>query len=557
MLSLSQLNDLVNNPHFDSKEKWQEEIVKRRDVYFGMSLHIDGACPAWYLMRDPRIGWLPGNLLEKRPIVGWYGYEYHWIFDNILFNRYPNEPEVIRQWRFSNYKPFQKVFFDKCISMVTGAIFQDSSYSVTIQDKDDNDYIWGNNFEVAYERGGRSTKTNLVQYFAANFKTIAGDPNGLFLVIPRESSEATTAQRIEPVVWFIHSKFIRFITPDEIAFWHDGYRWVVNKFGYFRWRKKEQSDTWELVEPNGYYGHMLGYIPAFVAGGQWNNQGFYESWLHGAKAIADDYVITKSDQAMCAKQASNPWVQEADVDCPDCTAGKIQQCNACHKIGDRCVCDEGERQWVLANCATCGGTGGISNNPGQRIIVPKDMMDKDMVRVINIPVDANKMHSENAETSEINLQKALHLSYIDEAQSAVAKQKDMETRYQFIMGINNDFFDRLIHDAAKAISALRNISVNGGTVAPTPSEIAIVKPTQFQIKTSYDLLEEMKAGKESGIPVYQYGALLEDYVDKQFGGNDVLKKKTCIINQMDDLANRPVNEIAILVLNGAATQRDW
>ncbi len=35
----------------------------------------------------------------------------------------------------------------QCIQVVTGAIFQDSGYSITITDKADNEYIWGNNFD--------------------------------------------------------------------------------------------------------------------------------------------------------------------------------------------------------------------------------------------------------------------------------------------------------------------------------------------------------------------------------------------------------------------------
>lgn len=546
MLSIAQLNQLVNGPDFSNKEKWDQSIIKRRDVYYGMSLHIDGACPAWDVMRNPRLGWIPENITQKRPLLGWFGIEYHLIFDNILFNRYPNEPERTRQWRFSAYKPFQKAYFAKCDQMVTGAIFQDSGYRVEVVDKDDNEYIWGNNFE----------KKNLIQFYAARFKTIVADPNGYFLVIPKESAERTTTDRIEPEIWFVKSSELRYISEDEIAFERDGLRWVVNKFGYFRWRKAQETEQWFLVEGNGYYGHMLGYIPMFVAGGVWNDQGFYESWLHAGKAIADDYVIIKSDEAMCAKQASHPWIIEADAECPHCHGGDVQYCHTCHKRGELCECDEGMSHMTLAKCDACGGTGHISNNPGDRMTAPKEDMKLDLVKVVNIPVDANEMHAKRAERAELNLQKALHLNYIDQAQSAVSKNKDFETRYQFIDGINNDYFDRLIPNSIDAITALRNITVKNGVISPTPGDKIIVKPSQFQIKTTTDLLEEMKSGKDSGIPTYQLNALTEDYVDKQFGGNAVLKRKTSLINQMDILAGKSSADVSVAVLNGFATQRD-
>lgn len=547
MLTLPDLTKLVN----DENRKIHDDVLKSRDVYYGMSLHIDGACPMWTSLRDNRLGWIQGNFIETRPILGWFGVEYHKIFDVVLFNRYPNEKEVTRQWRFSQYKPFQKAFFGKAISMVTGAIFQDSGYSVTVEDREDNEYIWGKNF-----RSGEYGKTNLINYFAGQFKAIASDPNGYFCIVPKEPAAQTTTQRIEPGVWFINSKDIIFRSEHEVVFKREEYIWAVNEFGYFRWVKNEASKKWELVEPEGYYPHMLGYIPAIIAGGVWSSQGFYDSWLNDGKAIADDYVIIKSDEAMCAKQASHPFIIEASEDCPECENGKIQWCNTCNHSGDSCNCSD-SAELFLRSCDGCHGTGYISHNPGDRLIAPKEDMERALIQVVNVPVDANEMHAKRAERAELNLQKSLHLNYIDEAQSGTAKDKDMETRYQFILAISNDFFDRIIPTAIEIITSLRNITVSDGTIKPTPVNVQIVKPTQFQIKTSFDLLEELKAGKESGIPEYQKGALLEDYVDKQFGGNEALKRKTNLINQLDKLANKSVADISIMVLNNAATNRDW
>ncbi len=550
MLTLEGLTSLIN----DKDRKIHKDILNNRQVYYGMSLHIDGACPRWTSLRDNRLGWVIGNFIEKEPLMGWYGLPYQEIFDIILFNRYPNEKEITRQWRFSQYKPFQKAFFGKAISMTTGAIFQDSGYSITLEDKEDNDYIWGNNFSVTHSVG--TSKTNLVNYFAAHFKSIAEDPNGYFLVLPRESREGTTTQRIEPDVWFICSKHIHWITDDEIVFERGEYRWAVNKFGYFRWRK--EGAEWVLVEKDGYYGHFLGYIPIFVAGGVWNSQGFYDSWLVDGKAIADDYVIIKSDEAMCAKQASHPWIIEASEDCPDCQhTGKMQFCLKCNKTGEGCSCDDSVRQLTLQNCNRCSGTGIISHNPGDRLIAPKDDMEHALIQVVNVPVDANEMHAKRAEQAELNLQKALHLNYIDQAQSKIAKDKDMETRYQYILTVSNDYFDRLIPSVINSITAIRNIKVSNGLIVPTPVDMVIVKPTQFQIKTSFDLLEELKEADSSGIPPYQKGALLVDYVDKQFGGNDYLKKKTIIINQMDVISNTSEADISIKLLNNGIEHRKY
>lgn len=550
MLSTQDLQNFISSPDFDRKEKWQEDIIKRRDVYFGMSLHMDGACPYWISLRDPRLGWIPSNYMPVRPLMGWMGYEYHWIFDLQLFNRYPTEQELIRNWRYSNYKPKQKAYFDNCVQMLQGAIFQDSGYSITMTEEEDSTFIWGENFTVSWING---TKTNFANFFSLNLKNICSDPNGFFLMIPKEENK-------EPDIWFIGSEQLRYISKDEIIFKKQNMVWVVNRVGYFRWEKR--GDKWEMIDPEGYYAHMLGYMPAIVAGGILNTN-YYESWLQAAKPIADDLVIAMSDEAMCAKQASFPFISEVDRDCPDCQrTGLRMRCSVCKGYDDTCDCESGHNHWDRATCITCNGTGGLGINPGERLRVPKADMELDQVKVVNIPVDANKMHQERVEKLKMDLQKSLHLNYIDQAQSGVAKDKDMETRYQFMVSITNDIFGRLMPFCLNTILSLKKVTVTESGVVPyvplgNDYDYTLKPPSQFQIKTSYDLLEDLKMAKEGEIPAYQKGALLEDYVDKQFGGNDILKRKTCLINQLDKLANKSFAEISTLVVGGAASNRDW
>lgn len=188
MLTVAQLTQKVNEvvekdgEDLITSKKWQEELIRKRDVYFGMSLHIDGACPYWISLREPSMGWVDHNIITNRPLYGWMGYPYQIIFDLQLFARYPSEKEILRQWRYSNYKPRQKAYFDLCIQMLQGAIFQDSGYSIEMQNKSDEDYIWGQNFTVNDE----TAKTNLPGYFNNNLSSICRDPNGYFLIIPDE-----------------------------------------------------------------------------------------------------------------------------------------------------------------------------------------------------------------------------------------------------------------------------------------------------------------------------------------------------------------------------------
>lgn len=478
MLSVQQLQEFISSPDFDKKEKWQDDILKRRGVYFGMSLHMDGACPYWWSLREPHLPWIKANLIRKNPLTGWMGMEYHWIFELQLFNRYPTEQDIIRNWRYSNYKPKQKAYFDNCVQMLQGAIFQDSGYSITMSDEADDAFIWGENFTVSPING---TKTNFANFFSLNIKNICADPNGFFVIVPKEK------EQIEPDIWFVRSENLRFISKDEIIFWRDGYVWVVNKVGYFRWKKN--GEEWKLVDPQGYYAHMLGYIPAIVAGGVLNTD-YYESWLQAAKPIADDFVIAMSDEAMCAKQASFPFISEIARDCPDCQkSGQVMICKSCSSQDCNCE-DESNERWESRVCNTCKGSGNLAIEPGERLSVPKQDMALEHVKIVNIPVDANKMHAERVEALKMDLQKSLHLNYIDQAQSGEAKKMDMEPKFNFFTTITNDIFDRLIPFCLDTILSLKKVSVTPAGVIPYQSrgnkyDYTIIKPTQFQVKTSW------------------------------------------------------------------------
>lgn len=546
MLSFDEILSFINDKKFDKRYEKDFRILESRRVYFGMSLHIDGICPTYRYLDG-------GGVYQQSP--KWLGWcmEYDFIFNAHLFSRHPRENEEQRQWRLSQYKPFTRAPFLQCISVITGAIFQDSSYSITVENKDDNDYIWGNNF---YEK-------NLVQCISDNFQHIAEDPNGLFVVIPKEPGYDTTTSKIEPEIWFVHSKFLRWQTRDEVIFEREGYVWVINRVGYFRFqRESEKSGKYIHVDEKygGYYAHVSDRVPAFTAGGIWNSQGYYDSWFVNAKPLADEYVSTFSSLQMVNKEASHPFIIETDTDCPDC-AGKqqVQWCFtcSCSIMSGNCKCNGADDSWKLRDCPTCHGKGTISHNPGDRIIAPSEDMKNQLVQIVNPSVDVNKFHAEFTEGLYNQIFRSLYLNYIEQAQSGVAKDKDMEARYQFILRISNDLFDRLIPNILKQIFSLRNSRTESNVTKPYDGDFTITKPTQFQIKTSFDLLNEYKEATASQIPDYQREALLEDFVDKQFGGDDVLVKKTQIINRIDILAVMPTADIQVALLNQAATSRDY
>lgn len=501
----------------DALQRW-------RDVYYGMSLHTTGACPRF---RDLATGRMikPAN---------YYGEDYQYLFDNFLLSRHPREDEATRNWRYSQYRPLTKAPFGQITGVVTGAIFQDSNYTLELADEEDSRYVWGNRFS-GYDIKG---------YFAnVGFRNMIEDPNGVFLRMPAQPFYEQGDNKLEVDIWFVNTRDMVWFTKEDLVFKRGGFAYWVNRNTIWRFTYDAQNKKYYLAkqDKDGYYAHMLQRLPLTVAGGEWNTQGYYDSYFSKARAAADDFVSAYSAAQLVDKEASHPYIVEASTDCPDCMGrGQVQRdCEACPAGVE------------LIQCPECHGSGQISRNPGQRMIIPHEEMGKGTpIQIINPDVTINTHHRDVCQQIMGLIIEALHLQKTDEAQSGVAKAIDQERLYKFISAISNDVFDKLLYDTLRDIIAYRNVD---GAHAHA---FRLVKPTQFRIKTSADLLAEYSEGTKAGIPVFIRRRMAMDYVDKQYSGDELMKRKAQLITELDELSVLSTAEIADLRTTGTVTNEE-
>lgn len=537
MLDLTAVQKILNK----GGKKPCDTVLKWRGVFYRMSLHIDGACPYFFSLRYDTVTRQYIRASQKTFPNNYLGEEYQVLFDEYSFSAHPRERVEQREWRYSQYKPFTQAPFLKCIQMIGGGIFQDSGYSINIANQKDYAYIDGNNFEGS----------NLLGYVHKKLRSICTDPNGIFIVLPRKAYYETDTTDIQPDIVWVSTRHIWHADDEDIIFQKDNTIWHINTDSAYRYQKN--GSEWVNVDGDnlGYYKHGFGYVPYIHAGGIWNEYGFYESYLLGARSYADEFIVSKSAEQLVNKEASHPYIIETETLCNSCGAtGKVKSDCDC---GNECNFCNG--QPVLKECGTCHGLGVISRNPGDRIIAPAKDMTNDLIKIISPDVAINKFHLEHSKGLYDGMTAALHMAYIEQAQSGVAKTMDMEGKYQFILGISNDLFDRLIPFLVKCILSYRNVRVVNDNITPDATDFTIVKPSQFQIKTSYDLSEEYKLAKDSGMPTFLLNSIMQDYVDKQFGGNDLLKRKAYYIGALDIVSVRTIDEISAALLQGSITQR--
>ncbi|MCB0697021.1 MAG: hypothetical protein KDC07_06635, partial [Chitinophagaceae bacterium] len=381
-------------------------------------------------------------------------------------------------------------------------------------------------------------------YFAnIGFRNMIEDPNGVFLRIPVSPFYEQGDDKLDVDIWFVNTKDMVWFSKNDLIFKRGNYAYWVNRYTVWRFTYNAEARKYYLAKADaqGYYAHMLDRLPVTVAGGEWNTQGYYDSYYSKARAAADDFISSYSAAQLVDKEASHPYIVEASTDCPDCSGrGHIQQ-----------DCDSCPNGVELAQCPSCMGSGQVSRNPGQRMIIPhEEMKNGTPIQIVNPDVSINIHHRDVCKQVMGLVIEALHLQKTDEAQSGVAKAIDQERLYKFISAISNDMFDKVIHDTLRDIAAYRNADGDNAHA------FRIVKPTQFRIKTGADLLAEYSEGTKAGVPVFIRRRMAMDFVDKQYSGDEVMKKKAQLITELDELSVLSTTEITDLLAAGAITNED-
>lgn len=535
--------DVLNKKSRLKDKRFKDRQKKWEDVYYGISLHTTGACP-YFQLPMTRGYYYPH---------GWVCNEYQVLFDYHLMNKHPNEKEESRWYRYSIYRPLTKAPFTRAIQVLSGALFQDSNYSVIIPDKKDEEYINSNIFHGH----------DLMGYFAnVGIKHIIEDPNGLFVRMPVKPWDEQESDRVEVGVFFVQSRHIILLNED-VLFYKDenDYAYLIDKQAIWRFRQGEDK-KWVLADNEGYYSHMLGYLPITVAGGEWNTHGYYDSYMDNAKALCDDFISSYSSAQVVDKEASHPFIQVVQTDCPDCQAtGWIAGvCRTCDMGADLCKCEgEDYLRFGKRKCGSCGGRGTQSRNPMDWIVVPKEDADKnvDYLKYISPDIGINKHHREVVKELYEQILQSLHLYRTDKAESGAAKAIDQEWLYQFLSKVSNHVFDKVVSDTIRDFIAYRNVrSGEDGVVRPFVYDFTIIKPNQFNIKTPNDLLEDYKQGKEAGLPLVLRDRMAQDFADKAYWGDSILQKKLAVQSAIDPNYAYSIEELASLQVMGAIVRED-
>ena len=507
----------------------------------------------------------------------------------LLSRARPREDPEITAYRLANYEPTTKSAADKAINVVS-KIFNPNLYSIRWKDTTSS----GDELKK-YTMEDYPEHNTLVNFTKdVLLRKMLADPNGVAAVKPRkmpgyktvviddeEQVVSDTSEQLQPVmVLFGSANIWNFDVDHYLIFISQSGDEDARKWFYFEYYDKGEFIYFRAyVDPKAInpvdalfkeiidnYQWNLEEVPVWRLQGlvesQDNGEIMYKSFFASAAPFWNLAIIHESDVLGAFIGHMHPLRWEISEDCNfkkewegmvvPCRGGLLQY----GKKGEPGHVEE---------CPKCGGTGTLSFGPYGVMKVPKSKLDVELgvtepVKYVTVPTEATAMLVERAAKMEQKGMWAINMDVEDEVgevQSGVAKTIDRSAQYDTLYNIATVIFDVHLQNAYYFFNLLMNgvkdSSVNADTDKNLPE---INKPTQFDIASAQELMNNRKAAKESGMD----GAVLnikdQEILTRDFTTNPDLKLFAQKMLDLDPLPGMAPDEINLASMKGFVSQVD-
>lgn len=470
--------------------------------------------------------------------------------------RRPYEPVEVHEFRKANYSPITKDAYQRAMNDLTRVLNQ-GGVSINmppeireylgLQVFDGTDY-WTFSSEQIIRR-------------------MIEDPNGRFAWFPQARPEDTSqAVSVSPYLvlssdihhvsseyftWLSAEKSMVKVGNKEVA--EGTVHYILTKMQAWKrlqvGKKSENKFEWELV-----YNHNLGYIPAFSLPGEPTTKTvrnvkyrFRESYFAGARAWLDDAIAQYDDHKGTVITCSFPIREMASIPCPNtvngCTNGKIYDLETAGTGEDR-----------SKTCGICGGRGTIAPSSPYGVILRNDDMlspdkkDIPAMRFITPDVGIVEYGGKHAEFLLAKGEKALDLLFIENAQSAVAKDIDREGRDSKIDRVGLNYWLGVFKPSVEALY--------GFLYPARKADISVTLPQTFRIRTESELIKELQALRDSKTSVFMITEVIREIVGKRYPGNVPMQRKLELLISWDPLFGNDKADVENMLASGGISDLD-
>lgn len=469
----------------------------------------------------------------------------------------PREDPDVTTYRLENYEPTTKSAADKALNIV-GKIFNPNIYSIR--------------WEKSSDSAKKLQKYTLEEYpqynSVVNFtkdvllRKMIADPNGVVAIkidkLPEKSSDELRPKIFiygsSAIYNFDDDHYLIFTSKDTVKpYWSNFEYFDKNKYISFRAYVTHQNKL--VKEEVESYPYNFGRIPVWKLQGNSESEDngtiIYKSFFDSAVPFWNLSIIHESDVLAAYINHMHPLRYELSEPCNyvmegrfKCKGGFIQK-------------DTGEK----LNCPKCEGSGYKPAGPYGVYKISKEKLQEgdtpvgiDPVGYINVPTEATKMLEERAERMRDNGMWAINMDVeekVGEVQSGVAKAIDRSAQYDTLYNIGTVVFDYHLTNIYDFMNAYmfgvsdQSIGKNSDDNLPQ-----INKPTQFDIASTAELVNNYKIAKDSGLDPNYLQIKQIEIQSRDLTTNPDLKKFTTLILNLDPLPSMDAITISANVAKG-------
>lgn len=492
-----------------------------------------------------------------------------------LLNRVrPGEDDAIKQYRLANYEPTTKAPCGKAIKIVS-KIFNPNLSSIVFKDNPNAQKLKEYTMEYYPVYNSISVYNKDV-----TLKKMIADANALQVVKPARRP-ANDAEKVRPVVVIYSSEnvwnwdyehYLIFLSKDitnDIT-WHT-FEYIDHK-EIIKFRVHSPSDdslNFEIFEDESFVHNFRDkrgdvQIPAWKLGGNsvplGDGEVVYESFFADAQAHWNLSIIHESDVLGAFTRHMNPQRMVMGDECNNtkmidgitykCVAGQLKN----GKNAD------------IYECDACHGSGKSASSPYDDHIITRSKLEEwgntsmEPVSYVRVPTDATKLLSDRADAMVAKGNAAINMDIEDkvgENQSGIAKVYDRSAQNNTIFDIASRIFDVLMNNQFYFINKWMNGVEDASAGKSTDENLPQVnKPTQFNIETVAELIENFKVSKDAGIDRTVLQAKAIDLIGRDMETNPDRKKYFMSIIDLDPLFGMIQDELDANLAKGLIYKSD-
>lgn len=497
--------------------------------------------------------------------------------DELLARVRPGEDEEIKQYRLENYEPTTKAPAGRAIK-ITSKIFNPNLSSIVFPAENTNAKRLQEYTMFYYPNYNSITVYNK----DVTLRKMLADANAVMAIKPQRIPR-NDAERVKPIIVIYGSEAVwnwdldHFLVNTAIEEVPDEGKWFYfdyyDALQFLRFKALSPKEEKIIVQPLESY--RTGFvdrenqpeIPAWRLRGnslaQDNGEILYESFFADAKPHWNLSIIHENDVIGAFVKHMNPQRYVIGEECTN----EVQHEGILFKCRGGTL--RGTYEGLPHNfgtCDRCRGLGRVSSSPFEDHIIMKSKLDEfegnrmDAVGYVNVPVEATKMLEERADRLIKKGSAAINMDVEDEIgenQSGIAKVIDRSAQGDTLYDIALVMFDVHLQNQFYFINKYQNLvedqSANRTSEANLPQ---INKPTRFNIESIAELVNNFKAGKESGLDRNFLQAKQKEILQRDLDTNPEMKKFYSVAIDLDPLFGLTTEEIDSQVMKGTIRKTD-